>query len=89
MKKETYNYSYKSAGGQPYYRTYSFDNINKHLFSVLSLSAGYQFNLSPKISFSAEPYIKIPLNGVGYGKVKLKETGVLFTAIIRPFAKKK
>lgn len=89
MKEETYEYYYKNAGGQPrsYSRTYK--NENNHFFSMLQLSGGYQYQLSPHISLMAEPYLKIPLNGIGVGKVKLNSGGVLFTAGIKPFAKKK
>jgi hypothetical protein len=33
-----------------------------------------------------EPYFKLPLSGVGFGKVKLNSGGVLVTAVIKPFA---
>jgi opacity protein-like surface antigen len=89
MKEETYEYYYKNTGGQPrsYSRTYK--NENDHFFSMLQLSGGYQYQLSPHISLMAEPYLKIPLSGIGVGKVKLNSAGVLFTAGIKPFAKKK
>ena len=34
----------------------------------------------------AEPYIKLPLSGVGYGKVKLNSGGLLITVGFKPFA---
>jgi len=37
---------------------------------------------------SAEPYVKLPIGGVGEGKVMLNSTGVLFTAAWKPFGKK-
>lgn len=86
MKRETYNYTYKSYPWSPVsYRKRSYENVNKHFFSGLTLSGGYQRNISKHISFTVEPYIKLPLSGVGYGKVKLNSGGVLFSAIIRPF----
>jgi len=36
----------------------------------------------------AEPYVKIPLTGVGQGKVQLNSGGIMFTAAFRPFVKK-
>lgn len=44
--------------------------------------------LNKNISLQAEPYVKIAMDGVGYGKVKLNSGGVLFSAVIKPFAKK-
>ena len=88
MKQENYDYSYKSAAGQPYYRSYSYSNKNNHLFSAVTLSGGYSYALNKNLSFSAEPYLKIPLKGIGYGRVNLKGSGILFTVSLKPFAKK-
>lgn len=90
MKQEDYHYTYKyTPTGDTYYRDWSVKNQNKHLFSVATISAGYQKNISKSITFTAEPYLKLPLEGVGYGKVKLKSTGVLFSFSIIPFHQKK
>lgn len=88
MKSEYYEYEYKTPGGQYYNYETRIRNENKHYFSVLALSAGYQYALSKRILLQAEPYIKIPLGGVGVGKVKLNSSGLLFTVTIKPFAKK-
>jgi hypothetical protein len=89
MKEETYDYYFK-PNYSPTYITYTktINNQNKHYFSVLNLSGGYTRVLNKNISLQAEPYLKIALDGVGYGKVKLNSGGVLFSAVIKPFAKK-
>ena len=89
MKEETYEYYFK-PNSSPNYITYSktIHNQNKHYFSVLNLSGGYTRVLNKNISLQAEPYLKIALDGVGYGKVNLNSGGILFSAIIKPFAKK-
>jgi len=89
MKEETYEYYFK-PNYSPNYITHSrtIHNQNKHYFSVLNLSGGYTRVLNKNISLQAEPYLKIALDGVGYGKVKLNSGGVLFSEIIKPFAKK-
>ena len=51
-------------------------NQNRHLFSILNLSAGYERSLGRCWSVQAEPYVKLPLAGVGLGKVKLISAGV-------------
>lgn len=90
MKKEDYNYYYKPANSQQYvYYKRSFENKNNHYFSVLNLSGGYSRKISPVLTLQAEPYLKIAMKGVGYGKVKLNSSGVLFTASFRPFQSKK
>ena len=89
MKEETYEYYFK-PNYSPTYVTYTrtINNENKHYFSVLNLSGGYTRVLNKNISLQAEPYVKIAMDGVGYGKVKLNSGGVLFSAVIKPFAKK-
>ena len=89
MKEETYEYYYK-PNSSPTYLTYTktVHDQNKHYFSVLNLSGGYTRVLNKNISLQAEPYLKIAMDGVGYGKVNLNSGGVLFSAIIKPFAKK-
>jgi hypothetical protein len=89
MKEEKYDYYFK-PNYSPTYITYTktIDNQNKHYFSVLNLSGGYKRVINKNISLQAEPYLKIALDGVGYGKVKLNSGGVLFSAVIKPFAKK-
>jgi len=89
MKEETYEYYFK-PNYSPTYITYTktINNQNKHYFSVLNLSGGYTRIINKNISLQAEPYLKIALDGVGYGKVKLNSGGVLFSAVIKPFAKK-
>jgi len=89
MKKETYDYYFK-PNYSPTYITYTktINNQNKHYFSILNLSGGYTRVVNKNVSLQAEPYFKIAMTGVGYGKVKLNSGGVLFSAIIKPFAKK-
>jgi len=89
MKKENYEYYYKNPGGQPAYRSWDIENENNHFFSILQLSGGYQYRFSERFSLMAEPYFKLPMSGVGFGKVKLNNTGVLFTVGYRPFLKKR
>lgn len=90
MKKETYEYYFKPSYS-PNYITYIrvHENENKHFFSILNLSGGYRRTLNKTISLQAEPYLKIATSGIGYGKVKLNSGGILFSAIIKPFASNK
>lgn len=89
MKEETYDYYFKPTYS-PNYVTYTktYNNENKHFFSVLSLSGGYKRAINKNLSLQAEPYMKFAMGGVGFGKVKLNSGGVLVSAVIKPFAKK-
>lgn len=89
MKKETYNYFYKTMAGVNTSRKYTLLDKNHHYFSVLTLSAGYSRSLGHGLSISAEPYLKVPLSGIGYGKINLNSAGVLFSAGWAPFHPKK
>ena len=86
MKKEKYVYNYKTSWG-PYAYHHDVSNENKHYFSVLDLSAGYTRRLNHVLSLTAEPYLEIPLVGIGEGKVNLRSGGVLFTLGVKPFKK--
>ena len=87
MKKENYDYYYKTPAGQLYNKDYTINNKNKHFFAVLSLSAGYQYYLNNQFSIAAEPYINLSLKGVGEGKVKLNSGGIMMTLKMKPFLK--
>jgi hypothetical protein len=87
MKQEVYDYYSKVANGQPSFTSSStINNQNKNIFSILTLSGGYQYNITNRFSIAAEPYIELPLNGIGFGRIKLNSGGLLFTAIFKPFA---
>lgn len=88
MKKEVYGYSYIDQSGQQRYSTTTIDNKNKNLFSVISISGGYKYQLTKYVSLTAEPFFEIPSAGVGFGKINLNSSGILFSAIIKPFAGK-
>ena len=89
MKEEKYEYYFK-PNYSPTYVTYTkrIKDQNKHYFSQLNISGGYTRNINNHISLRAEPYVKFAMSGVGLGKVNLNSGGILFTGIIKPFAKK-
>ena len=88
MKKESYVYHYKTNAGQYRVGKREFDNDNKHLFSMANIALGYERKLTPGFSFNVSPYVKLPLSGVGFGKVKLTSGGVMVSAVIKPFVRK-
>lgn len=89
MKKEDYDFFSKDPSGQTSYNSYTINNKNRHYLSSVRLSAGYERKVKNNISIIAEPYLNLPLTGVGYGKVKLYSTGILLTLSVKPFAEKK
>lgn len=90
MKQEDYHYAYKyTPNGTTHYRDWTVKNENKHFFSVATISGGYQKKIGNAVTLTAEPYLKLPLGGVGYGKVKLNSTGILFSVSVKPFQQNK
>jgi hypothetical protein len=92
MKEETYDYSYKTNPTGPLLdKQWTLYNQNKHYFSLLTLSGGYNRQIGKHSSISIAPYMKIPLTGIGYGKVKLNSGGLMVSVNLSPFrsAKKK
>ena len=86
MNEEGYTYFYKyTPTGNTFTNNWKVKNENSHFFSVGTFSAGYRKQVGKRISLSAEPYLKIPFAGVGYGKVKLNSGGVLFSMGIKLF----
>ncbi|MDO7845316.1 outer membrane beta-barrel protein [Hymenobacter sp. M29] len=76
MQRENYNYEYLEGGVYKPWDMPGLVNANHHLFSVLNLSAGYERSLGRHWRLQGEPYFKVPLGGVGAGKVKLTSAGV-------------
>jgi hypothetical protein len=86
MKRETYDFYYKYTATSPIVnKERTIYNSNEHWFSVVTVSGGYQKKINKTFSIAAEPYVKIPLTGIGFGKVKLNSAGILVSAIITPF----
>lgn len=56
-------------------------------FGIGTLSAGFDFRATRTLSLGIEPYLKVPLEGMGWADVDLYSTGVMFAARYH-FAKK-
>ncbi len=75
MKKEAYDYDYLRYGNQRY-ASYTYTTGAFHLFSTASFSVGLEHRFSRNFSLLFAPYINIPLQGIGEGKVYLNSFGV-------------
>ena len=87
MKKEDYVYDY-TYNNMPYHSSWTYTG-NKHFFSVFNISVGIEKKLSPYFSLLAEPYVGIPLSGVGDGNVKLYSAGLQVGLKYNPYRKHK
>jgi len=90
-------HSYFASAGLSSYlnmkEKYSFSNypnVDKsyngpsNIFSIMQLSAGYEYALGEKTKIRIEPYIKIPLAGVGTGSMPISSAGI-YLGITRSF----
>jgi hypothetical protein len=76
MLKENYRFIYTAASGRQD-RFLEEKNANQHYLSVIDLSATYNIKLKNKnFALGVEPYVKIPLGGIGAGNVPLKSSGI-------------
>ena len=80
MKKENYQFYFKGQNGNDTTRAALFVNNSNHLFSSLNVTVIADKKITDRLSLSAEPFIKVPLGGIGFGRVKLFNTGILLTA---------
>lgn len=54
-------------------------NQNKHWLGVSMFSFGYEKKIGQKSYFQIEPFFQLPLNGIGFGSVKLYSYGTYLT----------
>jgi hypothetical protein len=85
MDKEYYDI-YFTYNGNPNYPPYPYDSDSNsnYFFSIWNLSAGMERFLGKHFSIQAEPYLKIPLKGLGAGTMRMTSYGVLFTLKYKP-----
>lgn len=86
MLSEDYEFFYKENYYQP--TMYSIQNSGTHFMSIFNVSFGVEYWLNPELAVQAEPLARIPLEGIGYGKVNLLTKGLNISFVWKPFAKK-
>lgn len=74
MLNEEYRFNYSSAypGLQ---EQMNIKNGSRHFLNHLNLSIGYEYDLSPTMSVRTEPFINLPMSGVGWGDVRFYSMG--------------
>lgn len=87
MKREDYKYDY-IHNNIPNSSNWTYTG-NENLFSIITLSAGYDKKLKNGFYIFGEPSISIPIAGVGDGKVKLYSMGIQLGVKYQPFKKRK
>ena len=77
MTKEYYNYE-ASGYGMTWPGNSTYLNSSKNLFSILQISGGYEYSIGKNTNIRIEPYVKIPLGGIGIGNMPISSMGLYF-----------
>lgn len=79
MQQERYDYVYENPG-DPRIRNWSWSGkTGRYSFSTLNLSAGYERPIGQRLAWQVEPFVKMPLKGVGQFKINLLSTGAFLS----------
>ncbi|MDP4130692.1 MAG: hypothetical protein Q8939_11055, partial [Bacteroidota bacterium] len=83
MRKEEYTFFFHNAG-----RAYEWQNENNerrnYWFAIGDFSAGLEQELGKGFSFQVEPFLRMPLRGIGAGNLKMNSYGLLFSMRYAP-----
>ncbi len=75
MNKESYTYKYTRYGNQ-YERGWDYKGSTRNWFSVMQLGFGYEHTLGRLGNLRVEPYIKLPVSGIGIGNLPVSSAGI-------------
>ncbi len=76
MLSEQYVYEF-TENGVPKTTAVLYKKKNNHILSVLNFAVAYRRNINKKFSWQLTPYIKLPLSGIGEGRVQLASFGLM------------
>jgi len=92
MKHESYTlYGWSTMapwGGYPTTKNLSTDSHKNYWLSIAALSIGVEHQFNKNFSLQVEPFVKLPLIGVGLGNLQLNSYGVSFSLRYSPVLSK-
>lgn len=88
MNNEKYVYNYKYDNDPTIKWRKKEVSTGWYFLSHANASVGYERRLAERLSLVAEPYLRVPLRGVGFGKVNLFTGGVWFSLRYTPIYRK-
>ena len=80
ITKESNKYQAVVSGQQQEINS-TYKNAHSYLASEVRMSAGYEHILTKKLNIRVEPYIQIPLKGIGIGTLPVTSTGLQLVLI--------
>jgi hypothetical protein len=80
LLNEDYTFNFYNPTSSRYWDwEYKVDNQNRHWLSIANFSVGYSRWLTKRVGVQIEPFVKLPLAGVGAGKLNVNTTGMFFS----------
>ncbi len=79
MMDEQYEFEYGYNPPPNAMESWRSNGTSSHILGVLNLSTGYEYDLARRWSLQVEPFINIPITGIGWGNVNLYSVGSYFT----------
>jgi len=77
MSSENYTYKYQYiSGGSTWDRSWGSKKPSQYWFSVFNLSLGYEQRLGKIGDLRLEPYLRVPLSGIGTGSLPIMSAGL-------------
>lgn len=84
MKNENYKYTFQRNGTENQWDL-SYKNSSVNLFSVVNAGASYSHNFVKSTLLRIQPYVKIPISGIGMGRLPVSSAGINFILTKRIF----
>ncbi len=75
MKQQNYT-ALVSNSSMQWPASFSSDQSSNYFLSIIQLSGGYEFAINGNNKIRIEPYVKIPLQGIGIGNLPISSTGI-------------
>ena len=76
MAKEVYTFYGNYWGNPNWKKTYPYETPYKYWFSILNLSVGFEQPLGKIGNLRLEPFVRVPLSGIGTGSLSIMSAGL-------------
>jgi hypothetical protein len=76
MTGETYTFKGSSPTNPNWHGTWPYKNPYNYWFSIVNLSAGFEQRLGKIGNLRLEPYVRVPLSGIGTGNLSIMSAGL-------------
>jgi hypothetical protein len=91
MKEESYKFYYTNSWSTGLWETpwKAYNKPKNYFAAVADLSVGFEHRINQSFSLQVEPFVKLPLKGVGIGSLQLSSYGVSFSVRFAPVLSRK